>query len=500
MFDLESAIKKWKTFFNEEITSEDIDEMECHLKDNIDFLLLEGKTIEKAFNIAVNEFGNIDAINGQFHSYYEEVFMDFERKISDNMDNPESLEDLYHQNPYTFKKVIERISIKSDESMVLKTWKARLFYKEINERKPENFIQLIIISILSIMAGITAWIPKLLYNNLTLSSSVTGNGSFYTKNICFFIIFFIMIFFIIKYRTTLIKNIIILSVFLLSVLFINLIPSFDPDHTKLLSILHMPLFLWLLTGVIFTNTGFKDTTSWIDFLKFSGEFFIYSVLLYLGFGVLSFFTISIFNSINLNINDFYSNNISIIGFVTIPVIASYLALSKRDIVQNMTPVLAKIFSPLFLIVMIIFIFVLFFTGKNPYDDREFLIVFNFMLLMVLALVFFVITERNIDDKKNPFDFMNILLIISAIIINVIALSAIIFRLSVWGFSANKAAVFGENIILMINLCGLLFYYIKYMAGGTNFIKVELFIAKFLAAYFVWFLIVIFIFPFIFKFN
>ena len=61
MFDLEIAIKKWLKQFSKHRAFDDgsVREMELHLRDHIDDLIANGHSEEKAFNLAVNEFGEV---------------------------------------------------------------------------------------------------------------------------------------------------------------------------------------------------------------------------------------------------------------------------------------------------------------------------------------------------------------------------------------------------------------------------------------------------------
>ncbi len=111
------------------------------------------------------------------------------------------------------------------------------------------------------------------------------------------------------------------------------------------------------------------------------------------------------------------------------------------------PILAKIFSPLFLVTMVSFLAVMAATGKSPFMEREFLIAFDFMLAMILGLVLYVISARDINQPVNLFDYLNLALILTALLIDAVALSAIIFRLSAFGITPNKSRCAGREFAL-----------------------------------------------------
>ena len=238
----------------------------------------------------------------------------------------------------------------------------------------------------------------------------------------------------------------------------------------------------------------------MNFIRFSGESFIYGVLLLCGVLVLTFFTITIFEQVELDIKNFYYNHIWIFIIMTVPIIAVYLVEAKKSIVENIAPILAKIFSPLFLITMFIFLIVVIFLKADPSSDRNFLITFNFMLILVVGLVTYIISARKNKNQVNNYDYINLLLIITAIMIDLIALLAIITRISKYGFSANKTAALGENIILLSNLVGLVFFYIKFFFKKNDFLSLEKWQTFYLYIIFIWCGIVSFIFPIIFQFK
>jgi len=150
--------------------------------------------------------------------------------------------------------------------------------------------------------------------------------------------------------------------------------------------------------------------------------------------------------------------------------------------------------------MLIFLTTMAITGNSPFVERDFLIGFNLILILVLGMVIYIISARNIYDQTSIFDYMNTALIGVAIIVDVVALSAIIFRLSEYGVSPNKLAALGLNILLLINLAVLLIFYIRYFIKQIEFEKIEIWQTSYLTIYAVWLVAVVFIFPIAFRFS
>ena len=202
----------------------------------------------------------------------------------------------------------------------------------------------------------------------------------------------------------------------------------------------------------------------------------------------------------MDVSRFLQDYLLIYGGCAAGLITVYLVEAKKNVVGNFAPILAKIFSPLFLIIMSIFLIVMIFTGKSPFMERNFLIGFDFMLALVLGLVLYVISARDIRQPANMFDYLNLALILAALLIDGVALSAIVFRLSAFGITPNKLAALGENLALLGNLAGLAWLYIGYFRKRFDFIKIIKFQTDYLYVYLIWIAIVAFVFPVVFWFR
>jgi hypothetical protein len=140
------------------------------------------------------------------------------------------------------------------------------------------------------------------------------------------------------------------------------------------------------------------------------------------------------------------------------------------------------------------------TQTSPFTEREFLIGFDLMLVLVLGMVLYTISAKNIHDKQSIFDYLNATLIAVAIVVDTVALSAIVFRLSEYGITPNKLAALGENVLLLVNLAALLVLYVRYFRGRIEFQLIESWQTKYLNVYAVWMAIVVFLFPIAFGFR
>ena len=138
--------------------------------------------------------------------------------------------------------------------------------------------------------------------------------------------------------------------------------------------------------------------------------------------------------------------------------------------------------------------------KSLFTDREFLIAFNVLLLVVLGLCVFSISERGSKDSAGAIDWMNIGLVAVTLAIDAVALAAILFRVSTYGFSPNRIAVLGANLLVFVHLAGILFHYLQFVRQKQGVENLEKWIAGYLPAYTAWSLAVVIGFPLAFQFR
>jgi len=451
MFDLEMQIHSWRDHLRAHgnFTEADIRELESHLREEIDDLISAGLTPDESFLISVKRLGNLDAISHEF------------AKV-----NTENL------------------------------WKHLFIDPEDSSAKKKSRRDIALVIIFALLAGTLIKIPEL----FGLGFDDPGAERFYFRNINFFILPFIAAFFLIKRKSEWKTWLTIMATFVAAALIINIYPSFAPYNTLYLSSIHLTLLLWLIVGAAYIGREWKSSQGRMNFIRFTGEALVYGVLVSAGVMVLGMFTMAIFEAIQVNAGKFMEDYYVIYGGCAAFFITVYLVEAKKSIVENFAPILAKIFSPLFLIIMIAFLVVMIITGKSPFMEREFLIAFDFMLVLVLGLVLYIISARNNQQPANLFDYLNLALILIALIIDGVALSAILIRLSAFGITPNKLAALGENLCLLGNLGGLAWLYVAYFRRKCDFIKLEKYQTGYLYVYFLWTAIVAFVFPVIFKFN
>jgi hypothetical protein len=296
------------------------------------------------------------------------------------------------------------------------------------------------------------------------------------------------------------KITIIVGTSLLGLIFINTFPDVNKSDTLILSCLHLLLFLWLILGFAFVGEKLNNDDKRLSYLRYNGDLVVITTLILIAGAILTGITIGLFTLINLNIEKFYFEYIVVFGLATAPILGTYLTQTNPQLVGKVSPVIAKIFSPLVLVMLVIYLLAMVYSGQDPYNDREFLLVFNALLIGVMAIIFFSVAETSKNNKSQLEVWVLFLLSVVTIIVNGIALSAILFRISEWGITPNRTAVLGGNILILLNLLLVTTQLLRVLLKKANIDRVGKAIAIFLPVFFIWAIIVTFLFPVIFGFK
>ena len=208
--------------------------------------------------------------------------------------------------------------------------------------------------------------------------------------------------------------------------------------------------MWCIYGMVFTGFDLRNRNKRIDFIKYNGDLLIMYALIAMAGGLLTVITIGLFNSIDIQIGNFYIENIVITGAACAPIVAAFIIRNYPILTNKLAPLIASIFSPLVLITLIVFLVTIIVTGKDPYNNRDFLMIFNIMLIGVMAVIVFSVSETSILKNRKFNEVILFVLSIIAIIIDLIALSAIFYRLGD-GVTPNRLAILVSNILILANL-------------------------------------------------
>lgn len=411
-------------------------------------------------------------------------------EILTHIDDPGYLESLYRKNKSSFRTSFGQIYPELQGNQLAEFWHERLNFDSDRiswgSRAEWNFV-----IVAALLAGILAKFPAI----FSLDEEF-----FYSRNLGFIAFPFVAAYFAWKYKLKLQSLAVPFGVILVSAIYINLLPEAQASDTLVLACIHLPLLLWGMLGFVFSGAKVNDLSKRLAYLNFNGDAVIMGAILLLAGALMSGITVGLFSLIGLSIERFYFQYIAVFGLAAAPLVATHLTQTNPQLVNKVPPIIAKIFSPLVLIMLVIYLGAIVYAGKDPYNDREFLMLFNMLLIGVMGLIFFSVAEYSKEEKTSLGTWILVLLSVVTIIVNGVALSAIAFRISEWGITPNRMAVLGVNILMLIHLFLVAKSLFQAVRKDQGLDQVGLTLVKYLPIYFIWTAIVVFLFPVIFGFE
>jgi len=408
------------------------------------------------------------------------------------------LEVLYRGSPQEFIRVFPEVFAEHPDAPILQAWRARLLFENQREEKrdvkPSRWTRrdIWLTVALALGAGTLAKLPQLF--------SALDAGRFYSRNVSGIVVGALIVFFLVQKPSRTPGAARILILLLAAGLYLNFLPHQANSQTVVLSCLHMPLFLWSLLGVAFMGGSWKDRAARMEFVRYSGELLIFTTVILIGGMVLTGLTFALFGMIDMKIEDWYLRNVVVYGAVASPIVATLLIERIVDDRFKIAPLLAKLFTPLFFLTAVSYLLAMTLNNKSPFTNRDFLVAFNGLLLVVLGLCVFSVSERAARESSGISDMLNIGLVSVTLVIDLIALAAILFRLASYGFTPNRLAVLGANLLAFVHLAGIVSSSMRTFRAGRVVPDLEKWIVGYLPVYTAWSLIVAVGFPLLFRFR
>lgn len=411
-------------------------------------------------------------------------------EILTHLNDPGQLEKLYRTNKVNFKRAFSALYPELKGNSLADFWNERLNY-ETDEINWGTRGELLFVIVAALVAGLIAKLPAFLS---------IDEEFFFSRNIGFIIFPALSAYFVWKNKLSIPKIAVIVGTTLVGLIFINSLPNVKQSDTLVLACIHLLLFLWSILSFAFVGEARNNDEKRLSYLKYNGDLVVMTTLILIAGGIMTAITIGLFKLIGIDIEKFYFENVVFFGLPAAPIIGTYLTQTNPQLVGKVSPVIAKIFSPLVLVMLVIYLGAMVYSGKDPYNDREFLLIFNALLIGVMAIIFFSVAETSTTTKSKAEILVLFLLSTVTIIVNGIALSAILFRISEWGITPNRAAVLGSNVLILINLLLVTAQLYKVFSKKANLNEVGKTMAFYLPIYVLWTIVVTFIFPLIFGFK
>lgn len=411
-------------------------------------------------------------------------------QILANLENPGQLERLYRSDKVSFKRAFNALYPQLEDQRLAAFWHERLNFSS-DDISWGSRKDLILVGIASLLAGAIAKLPEWLG---------IDQEFFYSRNVGFIVFPFLAAYFSWKHEVPLKRIIGIACMMLFAVIFINTLPDNPDSDTLQLSCIHVVLFLWSLLGLAFVRPRHNRVAERLRYLTYNGDLAVMLALILISGGIMTVITVNLFQVIGLDIKQIYFDYVVIVGLSAAPMVGTYLIRTNPQLVGKVSPVIARIFSPIVLVMLVIYLVAMAYAGKDPYNDRESLLIFNLLLVGVMAIIFFSIAETAKSAISRAENWVLFLLAVVTVIVNGVAIAAIVFRISEWGMTPNRAAVLGSNVLMLINLLLVTGQLFRVLLRRTSINAVGQAIALYLPVYVVWAAIVAFVFPFLFGFK
>ncbi|WP_185734837.1 permease prefix domain 1-containing protein [Micromonospora globispora] len=448
--DLEGQIAEWRAYMQRrrELQHTDAEELEDHLRSRITELSESGLRNDEAFLIAVKRMGSLDELSREFAREHSE-----------------------------------------------RLWKQLVLPGEPDApTAARSRRELLVMVLCAAVAALAIKVPGLF--GLDLSGDDAG---FYARNASLFALPALAAYFAWQRRVGVRVIGVLASLFVLGALAANAYPLADDSQSIVLTAIHLPLALWLVVGVAYVGGDWRSDRRRMDFIRFTGEWLIYFALLGLGGGVLMAFTANTFGAIGLDAEGFIQSWLLPCGAVAAVIVSAWLVEAKQSVIENMAPVLTRVFTPLFAATLLAFLAAVIWTNNGIDVERDVLILFDLLLVIVLGLLLYAISARDLAARPGLFDRLQLALVVSALIIDVMVLVAITGRITEWGFSPNKTAALGENVILLANLTWSAWLFLGFLRGRMPFARLEHWQTRYVIVYAIWAWAVVLAFPLVFDF-
>jgi hypothetical protein len=457
MESVESQIAEWRAYVANApgVNGHDVDELEDHLRHQIAELTAAGLTADEGFLIAVKRLGDVDGLSREFAREHS-------------------------------GRLWKQLVLSSDAEP---------------ERASSDWLEAFVFAA---AAAVAIQVARL------AAGAPDEEPAWFERNLGLFVLPFLAAYFARRRQLDTRQWVLTGAPFALAALLANLYP-FDAESdtevfatsmsdTEVLVALYLPVALWFAVAYPYMGGTLRSHERRMDFVRFTGEWFIYYVLIALGGGLLMGLTAAILEPAGIDVERI-AEWVLPSGAAGAVIVAAWLVESKQRVVENMAPVLTMLFTPLFAVMLACATVVYAVTGLGGAFDRELLSVLDALLVVVLALVLYGMSARD-PSTSSPgwMDGIQLVAVVSALVLDLMVLGTMIARIDDLGFTPNRTAALGLNLVLLVNLAGAALLSARFLAGRSSFHRVERWQTTYLPVFALWAATVVVILPPLFAFT
>jgi hypothetical protein len=447
MDGVESQIAEWRAYVAkaQAVNGHDVDELEAHLRDQIAELDAAGLIADEAFLVAVKRMGDLDTLSREFA-----------REHSGRL------------------------------------WKQLVLKGEDEPARPSSgWVEAFVFAL---AAAVTIQVARL------AAEFPEEQAGWLLRNLSLFVLPFLAGYFARRRQLNTRRWMLTAAPFALVALVVNLYPYGVGSATELLVALHLPVVLWFAVAYPYMGGTIRSHERRMDFVRFTGEWVIYYVLIALGGGVLLGLTAMILEPIGADLAERVIEWVLPSGAAGAVIVAGWLVESKQHVVENMAPVLTMLFTPLFAVMLTVAAATYAVSGVAGAFDRELLGVFDALLVVVLGLVLYAMSAREPSRQAGLMDRVQLLAVASALVLDGMVLGAMVARIGDLGLTPNRVAALGLNLVLLVNLAGTAWLSTRFVTGRIAFHRLERWQISYLPIFALWAATVVAVLPPLFSFT
>lgn len=435
---LEQQIEEWRSYVGRQraIEAADLAELEDHLREQIEMLVDSGLSGDEAFLVAARRMGNLDALSREFAREHSE-------RLWKQLVMPAREADGRSANADAI--VAGALAAVSAAIVMV----PGLFGLRLDEGLAFHLVPLLLVSLLT---GYFAW----------------------------------------KRRVDAATHIWIARAFIFAAVLITFSPFVAGGQTEALAVVHLPIALLPMVGIAYAGGRWSQVSGRLDFVRFLGELSIYYVLTAAVGGLLVGSVAGIVRAVGMQID--LEVWLLPAGAAAAVFIATWLVEAKQNVIENLAPVMTRIFTPLFAALLIGLLASLLWTGVGTEIDRGVLQGFLVLLGVVFAFLLFSVSARDPQASPGMLDVAQVTLVVTALLVDAVVLWAIVARIHEFGFTPNRTAALGLNVILLVNLAWSAVLYVGVVTHRVRFTRLERWQTQYLTVYAAWAAVVAIVFP------
>ena len=442
---MESQIAEWRAYLANAagVNGHDVDELEDHLRHQIAELNAVGLAPDEAFLVAVKRMGDLDALSREFA-----------REHSGRL------------------------------------WKQLILSDDEPARASSGWLTTLAFAV---AAAVAVQVARL------AAGFPDDEPTWLARNAGLFVLPFLAAYFARQRQLDTRRWVLTAAPFVVAALVVNVYPWDADSAIEILVALHLPVVLWFAVAYPYMGGTSRSHERRMDFVRFTGEWFIYYVLIALGGGVLMGLTAAILEPTGVDV-DRIAEWVLPSGAAGAVIVAAWLVESKQRVVENMAPVLSLLFTPFFAVMLAGAVVVYAVTGVGEAFDRELVGVFDALLLVVLGLVLYGMSARDPSTSPDWMDGAQLVAVVSALVLDVLVLGAMIDRIGELGFTPNRTAALGLNLVLLVNLAGAGWLSARFLIRRSTLHRLERWETTYLPVFALWAATVVVVLPPLFGFR